>query len=95
MILPLVLCAEYELTIYSISDNVLQDSYDEVFEPFYLNRGPQLADHIWTLTVRIFDIRWSTTVVQLLAKIGWLFYVFYIFNRALLICACVILYRLI
>ena len=36
----------------------------------YLPRGPALADHVWTLTVRIFDIYWSTTVVVLRAKIG-------------------------
>ena len=32
--------------------------------------GPELADHIWIVTVRIIDVYWSTRVINLRAKIG-------------------------
>ena len=53
-----------------ISEDLLENSYSNVFEPLYLPRGPDLADHVWTFTIRIIDTRWSTTVVYVRAKVG-------------------------
>ena len=41
-----------------------------MFEPFTLPAGSELADRVWSLTVKIVDVYWATRVVNLRAKIG-------------------------
>ena len=58
------------IVIVLFSDGVLQNSYSPVFEPFYLPAGSDTADIVYTITVKIIDVFWSTTVVVLRARIG-------------------------
>ena len=59
--------------MYIFTDETLQDSQSPIFEPIYLPPSPNLQDIVYTLTVRVFDVYWSTATVELRVKIGsWL-----------------------
>ena len=53
-----------------ISGEILQNSYSPQFELFTMPPGPNLADHVWLISVWIMDSFWTTTIVVLRAKIG-------------------------
>ena len=48
----------------------MQVSSSPYFELFDLPPGPDPADIIWNITVKIRDVYWATTVVLLLPTIG-------------------------
>ena len=52
------------------TDRRLQNLYSPDFEPIYLPPGPELADYVHIITVKISDTYGATTVVILRAKIG-------------------------
>ena len=52
------------------SDDAFDNTSQPWFELFELSLGPQLADYIWIIRVRVIDVYWSTRVIDLRAKIG-------------------------
>ena len=52
------------------ADEILQHSLFGEFEPLKLPEYSQPIDYVWTATVRVIDVYWSTRVVNISAKIG-------------------------